>query len=142
MLVKRTFVYPATQRTHDMLLLEFEIAFDEFDRDEARYSGILSGALEPNEDEKLKRGRPTYAALDKLLTVVVQIWQRELPAEGRGITGTNSAKGGKRHHGPLLDFVAQLLQIEGVGWTHREGAADFTSRKSLAERLLGITRDL
>lgn len=92
------------------------------------------------ESEGNKRGRPQYVALDKLLTEIIAAWRREFFYEGRGITRSNSSGEGQQYRGPLLDFVEQLLKIEGVGWTHRDGVADFRSNKSLGKRLFRLTK--
>jgi hypothetical protein len=86
------------------------------------------------------RGRPTYAALDELLTAIIVTWRRELLALEQGITRTNSSGRGQQYHGALLDFVERLLKIEGVGYSFREGVADYTSNKSLGKRLLRLAK--
>jgi hypothetical protein len=119
----------------DAARLDIANALDIFDMREAEGSREAQAAQPAG-----GRGRPHYAALDELLTTIIATWRRELLSLEHGITRTNSSGQGQQYHGPLLAFVERLLKIEGVGYSFREGVADYTSNKSLGKRLLRLAK--
>jgi hypothetical protein len=65
-------------------------------------------------------------ALEGLLSQLHWVWGHRLFPNERGISnsGTRQRDGGERYEGPLLDFVAGVLDAEGVKYATRETLGD------------------